>query len=295
LTDTPAPAAADTANTETNAAAAAATAGTDKPGTENANAGASWRDGIPEDIRNDPNFAKYDTAEGLYRGHLSLVKMLGAEKVAIPKEGDAASLAAWDKAAGVPEKIEDYGFKPPEGLPQGLQYVPELDQRIATALMKAGVSKSRAGLVRDEVLNIAMEVEKAKLDQAEAAKETGVAQLRQEYGRAFDQKLRVAKAAVKEYGGDEFVAFLDQSGLGDHPAMVRAFSKIAERTMGDTQLVNGEGDPGALTPADLDKQIAEHAAKYRAALFDKTHPEHNLRVKERDALFNKRFPAKASA
>ena len=250
----------------------------------------SWRDSLPDDIKSAPTLSKFETLEGLAKSYVNLEKMVGTDKVPVPKEGDTEGWARWDKAAGVPEKLEDYGFKPPEGLPEGLQYVPELDQRLATALQKAGVAKGRAGAVRDEVLAIATEVETAKLKQQQAAREAGMADLKKEYGQAFNQEMTRAKLAVKEYAGDEFVAFLEETGYGDDPRMIRAFNKIAKRTMGDKSLLSGEGVAISQTPADLDKAITDHTAKYGAALFDKSHPEHDQRVKERNDLFSMRYP-----
>lgn len=283
LTEAAAPAATvDTAiASPTNTAAAPAVA-----------APADWRADLPEDIRADPNVSKYETKEGFFKAHLNLVKMIGSDKVVIPKEGDEAGWNAFHKAAGRPDAPDGYGFKAPEKMPDGMTYSPELDQKFATEAHKLGLSTKQAQGLREWQMNVLAEGGKQAAGEFEASRATQETQLRTEWGRAYDQKLATAKAAVKEYAGDEFVALLETTGMGNHPALVKAFAAVGEKTMGDTQLINGQ--PREQAPADLDAAIADHRKEHNAALHDKSHPEHNARLNELTALMNKRFPEQAA-
>jgi hypothetical protein len=247
----------------------------------------TWRDTLPEDIRASPSLTKFETQEGLAKSYINLEKMLGTDKVAVPKEGDQEGWERWVKAAGRPDDPKDYGFQPPADLPAGLEYSPENDQRLAAVVHKAGLNKHQAGLVREEFMKWMGEGAVAQTDMSASTAATQETQLRTEWGRAFDQNLKEAKLAVKEYGGDEFAAYLEQTGLGNHPALAKAFHTIARKTMGESQLI-GNGGERESTPADLDKAITDFRNTHSVALFDKSHADHAQRTAEYTRLFEKR-------
>ncbi len=78
-------------------------------------------------------------------------------------------------------------------------------------------------------------------NQAKADKEIG--------GQSFDANLGVAKQAIEKFGGKALSDFLDKSGLGDHPEMVRAFFRVGK-------LITEDGHVGAGAPAGERKDTA---------------------------------------
>jgi hypothetical protein len=55
-----------------------------------------------------------------------------------------------------------------------------------------------------------------------------------ELGENAEQKLGEAAAAFKRFGDDEFVKLLKDTGLENHPAMVRVFRAIGSKIAVDT-------------------------------------------------------------
>jgi hypothetical protein len=248
----------------------------------------SWRDSLPEDIKASPTLAKFETIEGLSKSYVNLEKMLGTEKVPIPKEGDTAGWDAYYKAGGRPDTPDAYGFKKPDTLPEGIEYSEEMDKKFAAEAHKHGLSAKQAAALRDWQLGVLSEGAKAQAAQADVARADGEAKLKQAWGQAYNDRMKDANVALKEYGSPEFTAFLESSNLGNHPAMAEFLYKVASKTIGEQKLV-GERNQPAQTPADIDAAIADHAKLHQAALFDSSHPEHALRVRERTALFDKKF------
>lgn len=248
---------------------------------------ATWRDALPEDIRTSPSLSKFETQEGLAKSYINLERMLGQDKVVVPKEGDQAGWEAAYKALGRPNDPKEYGFEPPKDLPAGLEYSQEQDTRLANVAHKAGLNRQQAALVREEFIKYMGEGVQAQSESFEASRATQETQIKSEWGRAYDQNIKEAKLAMKEYTGDEFVAYLEQTGLGNHPAMIKAFHTIARKTMGEDKLI-GAGHEREHTPADLDAAIADHRSSHNAALLDRGHPEHKLRTDQLTALYNKR-------
>lgn len=74
------------------------------------------------------------------------------------------------------------------------------------------------------------------LDTAKADKEIG--------GQQFDANLVVAAKALDQLGfakGSPFRALLDESGLGNHPEMIRAFVKVGKAIGEDSDFARGTG------------------------------------------------------
>lgn len=274
MTDAPAPAPAD------NAPPA-------PPPAPPAPAAASWRDTLPDDLKSNTSLSKFETTEGLAKSYINLETMLGKDKVPVPKDGDTEGWERYYKAGGRPEKPEEYGFAKPEKLPEGLDYAPDLDARIAQSFHKAGLNKSQAAAVRNELIAIMAEGHEAQSSQSQIALSDGEAKLKAQWGRAYDQNMQIAKSELKKRGSAEFVAFLESSGLGNHPEMASLLYNIAKDTRGENELITSREK--VMTPDEIDAQISDHARLHQAALFDSSHPEHALRTRERTALFERKF------
>lgn len=253
----------------------------------------SWRDSLPEDIRGHASLSKFETQEGLAKSYLNLEKMLGQEKIPVPKEGDTEGWQRYYKAGGLPEK-PDYGFTKPETLPEGFQYDEAMDTRLATIFHKANVLPAQAKPLRDELMALVSEGAQENLQAANAQKaardlevQRGTEALKQEWGQAFEQRGKVAGAAINKFLSPETIAALDSAGIANNPAIVRDMYNLGVKLAGEKELIGAVET--SQSPTDLDAAIAAHRSAYEAVLMDKSHPDHNLRVQERNRLFEKRY------
>lgn len=255
---------------------------------------ADWKSALPEDIRADPTLSKFTTQEGLAKSYINLEKMLGADKVVIPKEGDTEGWDRFYKAAGHPETPDAYGFKAPEQVPDGMQYNPDLDKRIAGIFHGAKLDPRQAAAVRAGLLEIVGQGATESLDatkQAEAQRlqsiQQGESALKAEWGQAFEQRGKAAGAAINKFLSPETIAAMDAAGLANNPALIKDMYALGVKMVGEKDLI-GEADL-ASSPADLDAKIAKFNADNMAALMDQTHPGHVVAVNERKALYEKRW------
>ncbi len=106
------------------------------------------------------------------------------------------------------------------------------------------------------------------------AEET-LALLREEWGAEFERKLYAAKKFVQENATASQLAYLEESGLGDHPEMVRLMAAEGERRLA----MLGE-DPQLLA------EIARHP---------RGSPGHEAAVAKRDALFRRVYGTRRAA
>ena len=76
------------------------------------------------------------------------------------------------------------------------------------------------------------------LDESKADKEFG--------GDAFDENAAIAKAGLNAFGSQEFKDLLDNTGLGNHPEVIRFMVKVGSLVQEDSP---GNGN-GASTKTD---------------------------------------------
>ncbi len=152
---------------------------------------------------------------------------------------DAGSLAkAYVEASGRIPKI-------PEG-PDKYAFDAKLDAKEAkewaAAAHKAGLTQEQAAAA----LGYMASREEARTASEIAAYEAEVADLRKAWpGDQFDKNLATAQKAVKRFGGEDFIKFLNDTGLGNRRAMIETFHKIGSMMSEDSLLVGDQRPPAA--------------------------------------------------
>lgn len=140
-------------------------------------------------------------------------------------------------APAVPEKYE---FKSTDGT----EYNPTVLTAFSDAARAADMSQDRAQAFLDKLgaglkaanEQMLKEVRESWANELKADKEIG--------GDKLDENLALAKKFVDQFGDDELKKLLDETGLGGHRAMARAFVK-AGKAISDDRVVPGGASPGA--------------------------------------------------
>lgn len=285
----------ETASVETgNAAPAAVQTEAVTPETPAATTSNDWKSSLPDDIRESPSLAKFETIEGLAKSYVNAERMIGSDKVVIPKDGDADGFRQVMSKLGLPETAEGYDFKAPESIPEGLQYSAEVDGRLAGIFHKHGLPKSMAGAVRDDLIKLVSEGGMVSLEQAAAAQEAaqkqieqGEAALKQEWGAAYEQRGKIAAKAFEANFPAEAVPAFEESGLLNNPHVIKGLYELGVKMQGEKSLL-GEIELEQ-SPADLDARIAKFQSDNMTALMDQSHPDHSRVIAERNKLYEKRW------
>lgn len=161
-----------------------------------------------------------------------------------PQEGQAAEqdnqgevgAKADEKPAGAPEKYE---FKAPEGA----TYDDAVIGAYSEIAKELNLPQESAQKMLDKVAPVIAErqaeqikaAQTAWADSAKADKEFG--------GDKLTENLGIAKQALDTFGTPELKALLNESGLGNHPEIIRAFYRAGKATSGDT-FVGGRAPTG---------------------------------------------------
>lgn len=241
-----------------------------------------WRSSLPDDVKAHPTMSKFTTIEGLAKSYVNLESQLGADKIVIPKDGDADGWAKAFDALGRPKEAAAYDFKTLE-LPAGMEYDKGLEDKFRPVAHNLGLSQKQAQGMRDWFAAQQGEAFTGATQQHAQEREAATNELKRELGAAYDGTAKAAEAALLQFAGKDVVDTMKKNGLINDPFMIKVFGKIGRETLGEDKLK----DSGALTddaPEQLQGKITEFRAKHSAALYDNMHVEHNLRVAELTAL-----------
>lgn len=137
------------------------------------------------------------------------------------------------KPATAPESYTD--FKAPEGLELDTEVLGDLK----TLGKELGLSQDNAQKVFD--LGLKLQQRQGEAWQAQMQKWVGEARADKEVGgEKFAENLAVVQKAVTQFGSPELKAYLDKTGLGNHPEMVKAFYRIGKAISADGFVPGGK-------------------------------------------------------
>lgn len=154
--------------------------------------------------------------------------------------GDTPADTTADKKADEKQVPEAYEFKMPDGV--------ELDKAAAdefSAIAKEmGLNQEQAQKVADVGAKMAQRHAEAHARQVEAW--VGEVKADKEIGGdKLDENLGVARKALDAFGTPELRDLLNASGMGNHPAVIKAFYKVG-KAISEDGFVKGS-PPGAST------------------------------------------------
>ena len=216
-------------------------------------AGQSWLDSIQ-----DPETKTWAQGKGwkdpadIVGSYKNLEKLLGSEKVPLPK--DANDAEGWDrlfKAAGRPDAPEGYGLDKIEGVD------PELAKSAAAIFHAKGLSAAQAqGVVEWFGKQSAAVVEAQETAFAQKS-QLEMGELLKEWGPASDARISAARQGAQLLGLDEATAAKIERAVGSR-ALTEMMFKIGEKTGESTFRSGGSqgGDSSFLTPASAAEQKA---------------------------------------
>lgn len=155
-----------------------------------------------------------------------------AAKAGKPAEGTKPDA----KPEGAPEKYE---FKFPEGI--------KADEGVLTEF--TGIAKE-LNLTQDQAQKL-VDLQTKHVAASAKALQDGWAKTVSDWadkakadpvigGEKFAENLSIAKAAIKAFGDEEFEEMFNATGVGSHPAFIRAFHKIG-KLMQDDKIHIGAG------------------------------------------------------
>lgn len=199
---------------------------------------------LSEELKEVKSLQNFKDVDGLAKSYVHLNGLLGKKFDELTPD----ELDSYYNKLGRPESAEEYN------LPDSPQE--DMVKWYKEKAYDAGLSQEQTRKLMDSY----MEIEQLKMKEYQQQQETTTAQwieeIKADFGPAFDKRLDIAKKAVTAYGGEELKDYLNQTGLGNHPAMVKAFSKIGRELVED-RLTDAEASKSfGMTPKEALQKVA---------------------------------------
>jgi hypothetical protein len=80
------------------------------------------------------------------------------------------------------------------------------------------------------------------------------------------------------------------SPLKRDPEFLKFLADRAAATRGELEAKVGQDNTGLAVPADIKTAIANHRSTFSAELMTRTHPDHDMRVKQLEDLYQRLYP-----
>ena len=248
------------------------------PTTEQPKVATSWKEAISEEFRQDPNIEKFTEIDALAKSYINATKMIGQDKVALPNKNSTED--QWNEfydKVGRPESADKYSLNIKSDV------VP-LDngavKQFAENEHKLGLNNKQAQGVLEFYKN-SMEgtAQQSKVD-TETAQVQAEQELRQEWGREFENNVKKAGALAKANMNSDILDLELKSGIrvGDHPELIKGFAKIASM-MSEDKIVSPESD-SASKSADIESEISTITNNTDGPYWNKQHPDHDKVVQQ---------------
>lgn len=237
---------------------------------------------IPEDYKEEKSLQNFSNMNDFVKSYLHSQKLVGADKIPVPNKmaTDEDWKAVYDRL-GRPETPDGYKYN----LPKETKLEESTLKAFSEEAHKLGLLPKQAEGIINYYNSIAEQSEQAATVNEEAARAEAEAELRKEYGPAYDLKIAQARNLATNTFGADFLRdtkLADGSVLGNHPQVVRAFADLASKISEDG-IVQGEAT-SAMTVKEIDGEI-ESLTQPGSAYWDKTHINHRKAVSEVQRLY----------
>lgn len=243
----------------------------------------SWKEAIPEELRNDPNISKFTELESLAKSYVNATRMIGQDKVAIPNNNSTEDQwnEVYDKL-GRPESADKYQLDVKSDV---VPFDESAIKSFTENAHKLGLNNKQAqGILEFYKNSMEGSAQQNQVDM-ETAQAQAEQELRKEWGRAYEDNIKKAGAVAKANMDANILdmQLKDGTRLGDHPAIIKGFANIAN-ILSEDKLVSTESESvsqGIDYSAEISKIVNDRDGPY----WNKAHPDHDKVVQQ---VFNLR-------
>ena len=210
----------------------------------------SWRDSLPEDLKSNTTLSKFSDIANISKAYIELEKKIGVKGIIKPTA--TSSPEEWKsfrEALGVPP-LEKYDVS----IPQGVEFPKESLEWAKKTGSEIGVLPEDMSKLMTEYAKFENERDDATAKEIEAVAKEQMDGLRKEWGDNFDTQIQRAHFAAKEIGGQDFIDYLNKTGMGNDVMLIKLMSKVSG-LLGEDKLREGNVGSGRVSMEELDGQI----------------------------------------
>lgn len=227
------------------------------------------------ELAQSESLTKFRDLDSLAKSYTELEKKLG-------QQGSQGSVPEDPSKYKLPELAEDATFTPNEEFTEAFKQKSH-ELGLSDEQVKNLYSWYVEGVGEPEI--------QAQQDKAEQFRKQSEEQLRKDFGNSYNERMKAAQVAVGQFGGDELKQVLDQTGLGNHPAVVKAFAEMGKQLSEDTIGGSAKGEFGR-TPEKAQQEISQlkQDQQFMQQYLEKSSTGHSEAVERMNALYRDAYP-----
>lgn len=249
-----------------------------------------WKAGLGEDLSKSPTLEKFeDTPEGLVKAtesYVSLEKLLGHDKVPIPKGADdIEGIKMFNKAMGIPETAEAYNL-PDATIPEGAEGMSFDKKAFGEVVFELALTPAQATGLWGKYTEMSNSAYKGAIQASTDKLNESINSLRAEWGDSYAANVELGQLVINKFAADD-------KGMGDFlvaslskdPAGMRFLAKVgtefAENKVGDFQI-----QKFGMSPTEAVAEVAKIKGDSKHAYMNPNAPqaEHDAAVAYVDKL-----------
>lgn len=135
-------------------------------------------------------------------------------------------------------------------LPDGVSFAPEKLEAFKTLAHEINLTQQQAQKLVDYEASLAARGQADAQEEKRQTLERWAQQTRELYGAKLEEEISFALRAADTFGGADFRALLEDTGLGNHPVIIRMLSGVGKA-------IGEDVFPGGKPAAPQDKTFAE--------------------------------------
>lgn len=212
-----------------------------------------WMLGFNDDMKGYVSNKGFKGPQDVVESYRNFEKLMGAPRdrlLTLPENMDSPEgRAIWEKL-GAPKDAKEYGFVPKEG------ESPEVYAQFAETFKELGVPRLMGEKIVEFLRGQGEAMNKAQTDQIELQKTNATANLKKEWGAAFEQNKVLADQGAIRLGMSQDEVTALGSALGPDKAML-LLHRLAVSTGEHTFVTGGPANGGVNTPNQAQSRIKE--------------------------------------
>jgi hypothetical protein len=234
---------------------------------------------LPDGLAHEPSLQNFDSVDKLAKSYTHLVKKMGVpaeQLLRLPGAGEPMDDVY--NALGRPETHEHYDMS---------DYAPESTENFRQLAHEIGLNNDQANTLFNAYMDSIAGQEESESEAFDQFEVENTQALQKEWGGDFDKNVELARRAFMNFATPEAVEIMEQTGLGNHPEILKVFSRVGELLQEDSVLP-GSSTPilGGMNPAQAQQSIDAKMSdpNFRNAYLDQYNPGHADAVREMTKL-----------
>jgi hypothetical protein len=239
---------------------------------------------IPEDLRDHPSLSPIKDVGNLAKSYINAQQLIGADKLAAPKNPSEEQLSEIYNYLGKPETPDAY-----EVAVDGNIITEEAANSYKDVAHKLNLTPQQASGILEYYKGLATSTQEQAVQNIEYQREQVENDLKKEWGQAYEQKISGAGQAIREYGNPEMLEWqlADGTKLGNHPEFIKAFANIADfrQSVTSEDTISNTTSSSAMTPAEAQAEVNAIMSNPKDPYWDKNSISHRQQIERVQELY----------